>query len=229
MSEEAAGPGPMTRASSRSLVRQSSSKPYMRRKSSAGAGSTSGRVEGTGLTKHAGEVSLSFDQEEAISSTRNSVVSAGEREEGKELPELAATARSRTLTGKALSLLPKINKKKTPKEDEEMEEQDGALTARSVSTFGRALSSFRQGKQSGPKEIDLWKPDADAILGITFEVSSNEHCAPAHADARGAPSAHVPRKRILKMAHVCHGLVCARCPPPRNTKGWWLRRFTRGI
>jgi len=209
----------MTRSGSRSLVRQSSSKPYMRRKSSAGAGSSSSRrsEEGsTGLTKYVGEVNLSFEQDlfQAKGSKRDSVAEAGEREAGDEVAELGAPlSRSRTLTGKALSILPKGSKKRLTAsgpvaENEEMaQDESDELTTRSVSTFGRALSSFRQGKPSAPKEIDLWKPDADAILGITFEVPADESLkgvvvAQIHA---GYLMARSKKLRIGDVIHAVNG------------------------
>ena len=135
----------------------------------------------TGLTKYVGAVELSFDSE----------------------PKETKTGRKSMLRSLA--------------ERGWVDENDsGELTPRSVngsvSTFGRALtsglSSFRKHAESEPKDIGLWKPEQDTVLGITFELPEDESLKgvvvsqlhPAHLMARSK------KIRVGDVLHAVNGL-----------------------
>lgn len=150
------GPGPIRPASSRNKDRQSYSKPYVRRKSIA-----------------------VVEQLAAASSSWGSQLAAlGERHVGAFTnwlaDELEASDRTQSMTNKALSFRNGSKKKASAAKHEEddgtEDDSNSEWIARPVGPLTRALSSFQQGKTRGPKEIDLWKPDANAYLGLSFEV-----------------------------------------------------------
>ena len=235
MSTAEVGPGPITRASSRTssrnLVRQIS-KPYMRRQSSQGSGSSRREgEEGTGLTKYAGDISLSFDK--GMGAERDSMAAAGVCAAANALPELSENTRQRAKSNiLSLGALQRGRKKSAPGDGDEnipvVEEENGGgeLTLRSISTFGRALSSFRQGKAAGPREIDLWKPDVDTLLGVTFEVPADEAhkgvvVAEIHA---GYLMARLKKLRVGDVVHAINGQ-----PVATPLEGATLLRDAKGV
>lgn len=153
------------------------------RRSSAGpySGRSSSRGS-TGLTKYLGESSLEWE--------------GGEKEE-----DARASGRTRSLGQKVAGVF-KGKAKAKPADDGEMDVEPG----RSTSTFGRALSSFRPGKVPQPKEIDLWKPNADDVLGITFEVPEDSETYKGVVVAEIHPGFLMARAKKLQQGDVVHAI-----------------------
>jgi len=131
-------------------------------------------------------------------------------EEEDTVPEIAETSRTRTFAAKAMSFVPgkRGRKAAAATASEEIAEEEDAyeeVEKRSVSTFGRALSSFKSGKPAVPKDIDIWKPDLDAILGLTFEVPEDDTLkgvVVASIESGGL----IARSKKLKVGDVLHSV-----------------------
>ena len=191
-------PGPIQRRSSSRLSRRSSTEPYSRPSSGS-----------TGLTKYIGDVNLDFKTESAAQPE-----DAAMDEVEDTVPEISESSRTRTFARAAMSFVPgKRGRKVTARAEDEgiVEEEDSfeEIEKRSVSTFGRALSSFKTGKPTAPKEIDIWKPDIDAVLGLTFEVPEDDTLkgvVVASIQSAGL----IARSKKLKVGDVLHS-VNGRC------------------
>jgi len=175
----------------------------------------------TGLTKYVGDVDLSFGENEH-----------DDREMEDAVPELSAS-RTGTLT-RALTLGRKMRGAtvsvgsglaRAPSSVDEGEE-DGELKERSVSTFGRAFSSFRKGKAAKPKEIDIWKPSREDVLGLIFEVPEDERLKGVVV-ASIRPDGLIARSRKLRVGDIIHAVNGYPVTTPDQGAG--LLREAKGV
>ena len=184
------GPGPLQKRRSSRIARDAAA-PYARPskgEAAEGAGSS-------GLTKYMGETSLDWG-------SGGKAKKDDDMEDEDQVGELSSQSRTKTMLGSMKSFVPGRGKKKKEADDDD-DDDDGELQSRSVSTFGRALSSFRQGKKPVPKEIDIWKPSETEVFGLTFEP-------PADATLKGVvvaemrPGGLAARSKKLKIGDVVH-------------------------
>ncbi|KAL1519704.1 hypothetical protein AB1Y20_023214 [Prymnesium parvum] len=180
------GPGPIMRASSRSQLRHQSSKPYVRIK---GASQEELPHEaGSGLTNYVADMQLSFDE------------GMGARQEAgakDAVPSAALSERGSTSSRRRSSL-----GKKKSRADEEMELVEGDGTSRR--SLGRALSSLRQAKPT-VKEVDIWKEDKEAVLGMTLQLPVDESLQGVVV-AEIHPGCVVARSKKLRVGDVIHAV-----------------------
>ena len=206
------GPGPLQKRRSSRIARDAAA-PYARPskgEAAEGAGSS-------GLTKYMGDTSLDWG-------SGGKAKKDDDMEDEDQVGELSSQSRTKTMLGSMKSFVPGRGKKK--KEADDDDDDDGELQSRSVSTFGRALSSFRQGKKPVPKEIDIWKPSETEVFGLTFEP-------PADATLKGVvvaemrPGGLAARSKKLKIGDVVH-VVNGR-PVTTPQQGAQLLREAKGV
>ena len=207
------GPGPLQKRRSSRIARDAAA-PYARPskgEAAEGAGSS-------GLTKYMGDTSLDWG-------SGGKAKKDDDMEDEDQVGELSSQSRTKTMLGSMKSFVPGRGKKKKEADDDD-DDDDGELQSRSVSTFGRALSSFRQGKKPVPKEIDIWKPSETEVFGLTFEP-------PADATLKGVvvaemrPGGLAARSKKLKIGDVVH-VVNGR-PVTTPQQGAQLLREAKGV
>ena len=205
-------PGPITRASSRRDARRDSAKPYVKRSGSRRSAATDPEGgESSGLTKYVGDVNLGFGEDEAM-------------EDEDAVPEMKPMPKKKG--GVAMSMAPSGKSKAAAAEPMDDGQDDGEIKGRTVSTFGRAFSSFRTGKTAKPKEIDIWKPNQDDVLGLTFEVPEDEKLKGVVV-ANIAPGGLIARSKKLKVGDVLHAVNGMPVTTPQQ--GATLLRDAKGV
>jgi hypothetical protein len=144
------GPGPLSRSGSRRDARRDAAAPYLNRRMSSrlAALDTSGQGS-TGLTKYLGDSSLGFD----------------DSMEDDAVPEMASKAKKNDVP-RTTSMVPGFGRPRGGSDGRKAaaDDDDDLARSSSISTFGRALSSFRQGKTPKAKEIGALRCPARARL-----------------------------------------------------------------